>query len=397
MNNYKIPNFLADTWWFALTERVSDEQFSELVMLRQKQGFTAAQIVVGIPPEVGVLNSNAQSPCGPAWTLTLDINEDYLKFAQKRIKIMNEHNLTAVIYGAWGHQIEWTGREFMLKWWKQIIENFDRYDVIYCLTGELDIWLNPTLTNILLPNKTSANVSFDDYSYDDASYRARCEQWEYVLENIYKFSEKNIILHPLPGLGSIEYLKNKGLTAANTFQTGHELINKKHLWESIINSRKTYPDIPAINLEYYYEGIFGSFYRDFQIEAFWCSALSGCHAFCYGAHGIWNASDGTFLSQWGTQTFSEALALETPYILGKTYRMLDEEKLFDLKNQEIVTADNRIIRMSAVSSEGKQVIYCPDSAVEKNISHGKYFDTYKGTFVSSPPKNNRPVVIILTE
>ena len=53
----KLPHFFADTWWFAMT-RLNDKQFLKLVKLRQEQGFTAAQIVVGIPPEVGIENEN---------------------------------------------------------------------------------------------------------------------------------------------------------------------------------------------------------------------------------------------------------------------------------------------------------------------------------------------------
>ncbi len=44
MNRYKIPHFLADTWWFALTSRTSDEQFLALVQLRQKQGLYKADV-----------------------------------------------------------------------------------------------------------------------------------------------------------------------------------------------------------------------------------------------------------------------------------------------------------------------------------------------------------------
>lgn len=394
MNRYKIPHFLADTWWFALTSRTSDEQFLALVQLRQKQGFTAAQLVVGIPPETGVYNPNAQSPYGPAWDLDHNINEAYLQFARKRIQIMNDHNLTAILYGAWGHQIEWTGEAFMHTWWKRIIKEFDKYDVIYCLTGELDIWLNPTLTNILLPDKTSSDVTFSDYSFSDAAYTARCRKWESVLADISGLSEKPVILHPLPGHGSIEFLQNKSLAAANTFQTGHELINKKHLWESILASKKSYPGLPVINLEYYYEGIFGNYYKDFQLSALWCSVVSGCHALCYGAHGIWNMSDGAFLGQWGSQTFSEALCLDTPYILGKTYRMLVSENLLDLENQGIDQTDGTAISLWGVSPEGKKVIYYSDAARFKDIPAGKYFHVLSGTFSDTIPASGQLAVII---
>ena len=57
----EIPAFLADTWWFALTGRLDDAAFPRLVERRAGQGFTAAQLVVGIPPEVGPAHPAAQS------------------------------------------------------------------------------------------------------------------------------------------------------------------------------------------------------------------------------------------------------------------------------------------------------------------------------------------------
>jgi hypothetical protein len=60
----ELPAFLADTWWFGLTGRLGDEAFRRLVALRASQGFTAAQLVVGIPPEVGPAHPAAGSPVG---------------------------------------------------------------------------------------------------------------------------------------------------------------------------------------------------------------------------------------------------------------------------------------------------------------------------------------------
>ena len=96
----RLPHFLADTWWFALTKRLNDEDFLKLVKTREKQGFTAAQIVVGIPPEVGIKNENASSIFGGAWNEKGEINKKYLELAKKRIKIMNDHNIKAIVYGA---------------------------------------------------------------------------------------------------------------------------------------------------------------------------------------------------------------------------------------------------------------------------------------------------------
>jgi len=51
--NSNIAGFLADTWWFGLSRRLSEKDFKDLAILRATQGFSAIQLVVGVPPEVG--------------------------------------------------------------------------------------------------------------------------------------------------------------------------------------------------------------------------------------------------------------------------------------------------------------------------------------------------------
>ena len=114
----KLPNFLCDTWWFALTQRLSDSQFEKIARLRVKQGFTAVQLVVGIPPEVGPENPNAASSVGPAWKLNGELNIKYLEYAKHRIELLNSLGLTVIVYGAWGHQIEWIRVDKMKAWWR---------------------------------------------------------------------------------------------------------------------------------------------------------------------------------------------------------------------------------------------------------------------------------------
>jgi hypothetical protein len=96
-----LHGFLADTWWYAMTARLTDEDFRRLISLRVLQGFTAAQLVVGIPPETTPDNPNAASPVGPAWTWSGEFNDAYLNYARDRILSMNRSGLSAIVYGAW--------------------------------------------------------------------------------------------------------------------------------------------------------------------------------------------------------------------------------------------------------------------------------------------------------
>ena len=402
----KLPHFLADTWWFALTKRLSDEDFLKLVKTRQKQGFTAAQIVVGIPPEVGVENENAKSIFGSAWNKKGEINKKYLEFAKKRIRIMNEHNLKAIVYGAWGHQIEWIGTAKMIDWWKALIEELDEYDIIYCLTGEIDIWCDPIISKILLPDKSTQNIISKVqktnnmikkvynkfFSNENLWKKRRLKKWNEVLQYISKYTSKPILIHTMPTSSGLDVVENPELIAANTFQTGHTRESKNNIWQNIYNSRIKYPNKPTINLEPYYEGINDDFLGKWQLDAFWLSASSGAYSICYGAHGIWNVGDGEFLSQWGKQTFKSALSLKTPEILGKTYKILLEHGIFDWKEVSLNKINENIVSITRKSKKGEKITYIPDISKCEEIPKGQYFQVEIAKFVTKLPKSGAIVV-----
>ena len=54
--------WLADTWWHALSPRITDEELRALAIQRVAQGFTAVQLVVGPLPEVREGRAARRSP-----------------------------------------------------------------------------------------------------------------------------------------------------------------------------------------------------------------------------------------------------------------------------------------------------------------------------------------------
>ncbi len=402
--NMEIPHFLADTWWFAMT-RLDDEKFLKLVKTRQQQGFTAAQIVVGIPPEVGLNNPNAKSIYGSAYDINGKINYEYLKFVKKRIKIMNSYGLTAVIYGAWGHQIEWIGYKNMCNWWKALIETIDNLDVIYCLTGEIDIWCDPILSKALLPNKTTTDFSIENNNTkkflrkvfsiifnQDKLIKKRLNKWSKVLKVVNKLTNKPIIIHTLPTNSGFNVVEDINLVSANTFQTGHSKESEKYIWKNIYESINKFPEKPVINLEPWYEGIFNDFYQEDQLKAFWLSATSGAYAICYGALGIWNVGDGEFLSQWGKQTFEQALKLNTPCILGKSYNILLKNEIFNWNNIIVNSINEDLISITRESKEGKKITYIPEIVKCKTIPKGQILNIETVEFVPKLPERGAVVI-----
>lgn len=407
-----IPHFLADTWWFGLTGRLTDQQFKELATLRASQGFNAVNIVMGIPPEVGPKNANASSPVGPAWNMKGEFNPNYLNFARKRIKTLNETGLMAIVYGAWGHQIEWLGEHKMVSWWQEIINKTNDLDVLYSLTGESDIWINEEKK--LLPDKTTDDMQTTQimpYIHPrllyigkrllnkikapvlNANRPGRQKKWSTVLEKVDALTNKPIIMHVVPGMTSEQAVNNPNLLDAITVQTGHDPNTKNLLWQIPKESLEKNPSKPFINLEPWYEGILGKFETDDQLYAYWVSMMSGSWAYTYGAHGIWNAGDGKFLSHWGKQTLSEAMNLKAPELIGKSHAMFIKEKMMQYSDIAWNTDGTNLRSIVRKNKYGKQIAYIPDIAQIDNCPKGQIYLPVEGHFSAELPKKGQVLII----
>ena len=404
----EIPSFLADTWWFALTSRLDDDAFLRLVARRAEQGFTAAQIVVGIPPEVGPAHPSARSPVGPAWDRDGTPNEMYLRMAYERIGIMNRHGLTAIVFGGWGHQIDWIGRSGMTEWWRRIINVCDGLDVVYCLTGESNLWSSPIDARALLPARSTDDLlgsggaialvrrcaSAIVRRLAPAAFQARRRaRWSAVLEDIVSRTERPIIVHTTGSIDGFQAVEDPTPLGANTFQTGHSRNSEPDLWGRILASRAEHPDRPVVNLEPWYEGIHGQFWLDDQVRALWLSVGAGARAVCYGAQGIWNVGDGAFLAHWGAQGFDEALDLSSPAILGATYRMVDELGVLTWPEVNATIEGERLVKLRRADGAGRFIEYYPDAADVRAGAAGRVFDPLTGRFVAPLPPTGQIVLV----
>lgn len=411
-----IDGFLADTCWYGLTNRLNEKEFLSLVALRAQQGFQAIQLAVCIPSEIGPLHPNARSEASFPWLfegpvekrgpLKVKINHDYLDLARERIRMVNDHGLGAIVYGAWGNQIEWIGSESMKEWWEELISKLNDLNVIYCLTGESNILIGAERK--LFPDK-----SFEDfesvkgrkripdpiwylfsrylrpYAFDKLVRRnklnTRIEQWSEVLESVAKQTDKPLLLHPAAGYHSHNSVKNPQHLSAVTAYTGHFQAARASLWREPERLRKAYPGVPYINLESWYEGIKNTFGTADQIFSFWVSMLSGAVAHCYGAQGIWNVgrADDNFLNYWGSQTYDDAIRLKTPELMVKSYKELvsflsgEKGERFSLK-----TKRNELAEIGMETASGKQIFYYPNTALMNEIQSGDaYWDPLLGEYI----------------
>lgn len=407
-----LDDLLVDTWWYALSIRMSKNDFENLAHIRIKQGFSAIQLVVGVPPEIGPENENANSIFGAPWDLNGNLNDMYLDLAFDRIKFLNDVGLTVIIYGAWGQQIKWLGEKKMIEWWGKIVDKMDNLKVVYCLTGEVDLLIGEEL--LLLPDKTSFDLNRNKILYRfpkkilvlflkivykiglrkikismfyKKKYLMRRKEWSSVLGFLAKKTTKPLIVHTTieTGYNSVD---NPELLSANTVQTGHSQESKDRLWKWPIEILQT--STRYINLEPWYEGICDNFKENDQLFAYWVSMLSGATSYCYGAHGIWNVGDGVFLSHWGKQSFGEAINLDTPRLIGLSHKQFLKKKNQLFKT--ICTVNNgKLISIARIGCNDK-IIFFPDISIAQIIPSGAIWLPLKGEFVEILPKNGQVVV-----
>ena len=401
-----LKGFLADTWWYAMTSRLSDEDFKRLTELRATQGYSAAQVVVGIPPETTPDNPNAASPAGPAWTWSGEFNDQYLQFARDRILKMNESGLAAIIYGAWGQQIRWLGIEPMIAWWQKVIDFTSDLEVIYCLTGESNHHLGVGDQNIFRLKWSNAYRMGEQLrtrpGFRRIAHRLfqrskiqenRRQAWSQVLEQLTKLTEIPFVIHPSPGETGFDCVENPHLLAANTGQTGHSEASRGQLYQLPLQHYATHDIIDRgfINLEPWYEGILNGFYGPDQLYAYWVSILAGADSYCYGAHGIWNIGDGGFLNHWGSQTFEQAIALDTPRLIGLSHQLiklhLGQPGKVNLveDNEELISITRKLT--SVVFT------YIPDIKRISWLPAGRIWLPMEGRFADDPPRNGQVVII----
>ena len=411
MGNSGIAGFLADTWWFGLSKRLSEKDSKDLAALRAEQGFSAIQLVVGVPPEVGPENENARSAVGFPWTLDGHFNHEYLKLARDRIQYLNNLGFIVIVYGAWGHQIEWLGKERMTKWWLKIIETLDALNVIHCLCGESNLWVGEA--SKLLPDKSTDDLVTSHVvlpllhpriktllikavgrfkkQLHRHQFEKRRNTWSFVLEKVSQRTNKPIIVHPTSDEAGYEVVSNPELLSANTTQTGHDAQARNRLWQlplALLKDDHTHRGY--INLEPWYEGIRDQFRAEDQMFSYWATMLAGATSYCYGAHGIWNVGDGKFLAHWGKQTFAQALTLDTPRLLGLSHKQYllrsapRGETFYQTAGKELITIGRKA---------GEKVIqFFPDVARVSHVPTGKIWLPLKGIFTEVLPSEGQVVI-----
>ncbi|MEM1416564.1 MAG: DUF4038 domain-containing protein [Myxococcota bacterium] len=373
---------LLDTWWYGLTSRVPDAAFDALAEQRHREGFTGVQLVVGLPPEVGPESVHARSPEGLPWSGKAVPNARYLRHARQRIERLRRLGLDVVVYGGWGHHIDLVGVAGMRRWWRAVIEALDDLEPVWCLTGELHLWLlrpqrlgRTGTTGSLggamdrlrdraaeLPLRVAGRLLPGDPW--QARARARSDAWTAVLEELARSTKRPLLVHPTADRRGRASVGRPDLLAAETVHTSHARQAAPRIWREAqagsAGGRAFY------NLEPWYEGILDDFRTADQLHAYWASMSCGASGHAYGAHGIWNAGDGRFLAHWGTQSWDEARALPTGALLGESHRLVQALGAAAWPVARVEARGDELVSATRAAPDGRRLTFVP--AVEAAAS-----------------------------
>ena len=260
--------WLADTWWMALVERVSLNDFEMLVKDRAEKGFTVVQFCAGLFPafrDNHIWDKRAANEGGFPWEKGFaSINPEYFDWADKRINILIDNGIVPCIFGAWGEFLDRMGVEKMKDHWRYIVARWGAYPVIWSICGEA----------LLFYEKA-----------DSKTISKRKKGWTDVCRFIKAFDpyKRLITVHPTDPHDSRSMLDEDDIVDIDMLQTGHLFTAINTTVETVKACINKQPPMPVINGEVCYEGILGTCWQDIQRFCFWSAVLSGAAGHTYGS------------------------------------------------------------------------------------------------------------------
>ena len=314
IQNNKPFFWLSDTWWMALSSRLTyPKKFEELTAYRKAQGFNIIMLVAGLFPDMGSFDERSTNEAGFAWEKNYaQINPHYFNEADKRITHLIDAGLTPCILGAWGYYLQELGIKKMKQHWRYIIARWGIYPVVWGVAGEA------TMPYYLSTHRQK-----------DAKYLKK--GWTEIAHYIKELDPFHRLLTIHPTEVGKEQLMDNNILDINLLQASH------HGYGSISNSTKLLnqekdkkPIMPMIMSELNYEGILRDTHDAVQRLGFWSAILSGSKGYGYGANGIWqiNTEDNPFGATphggtWGNTPWEEALKLNGAKHICASHKILE--------------------------------------------------------------------------
>ena len=364
---------LSDTDWMAF-QKLSTEEWRELVVRRKQQGFNALQISVMPIAHDNSVSEDAMHPFAlrDGSYLFSERNEAYFDRAEEMLSVMKEYDMIPFLHLFWVNYIPdtWAAKvspgtvipfEKVRPLAVYMVERFAKYDPIYSVSGDTGF-------------ETEQVV-------------------RYYLEILDVLHEKDpqglTTLHLKPQADPPEVLCRHPQYHFYAYQSGHGIDETGNL--DVHGCQSAMPACseqflrkaqrkPIINTEPCYEGHgFGFHYGRFGAydvrRVTWISLLSGSKAgISYGAHGVWqmhHRGESFNNMAYSGMPYDWRAALQFPgaWDVGYAKWLFEQYDMFSLKPSDALEARSSLVRMA--ESDDMAVIYTPyhdEFAVLRDLS-----------------------------
>ena len=263
--------WFGDTWWMGLCRRLKwPEGFQQLTADRVRKGFTLAQIVAGLYPDMPGFDPRGENEAGFPWEADYArLNPAYFDQADLRISWVVRNGIVPVLVGSWGYYLPILGVRKIKQHWRNMIARWGAYPVMWCLAGEAAMpWYN----------------SEDKPGDTEKQIHGWIEVGRYV-KALDPF-HRPLTLHSAQEI--CDLVQDEGLLDVNLIQPAHG--GPETLVASVTQIQREYkhePLMPALIDEVSYEGILHYSGAEVQRFVFWTAILSGAAGHTYGANGLW--------------------------------------------------------------------------------------------------------------
>ena len=320
--------WLSDTWWMALSKRLSyPKDFKRLTDKRKEQGFNVIMLVAGLFPDMGSFDERASNEAGLPWIANEQgryhtINPAYFDEADKRIAHLVAEDLIPCILGSWGYYLLQMGEEKMQQHWRYIIARWGAYPVVWCIAGEA------TMPYYLSKQRHKEMHLLHEGWSKMATYIKSLDPFDRLLT-----------IHPTE-IGR-EQIKQKDILDINLLQAAHNGYDSVSTGVQLLKKEYHTTHIPTIMSEVNYEGILRDTHADVQRLTFWASVLSGSKGYGYGANGVWQFNTPTQPfgttpngATWGDTPWQESFLYTGAKHIGYAKKLLERYTWWLLEPQQ---------------------------------------------------------------
>lgn len=310
--------WLGDTWWMALCRRLDwPAGFRALTADRVAKGFTVAQIVAGLYPDMPPFDERGANEAGYPWEAGFRrVNPSYFDMADLRLAHLVRAGIVPCIVGSWGFYMDLAGADVLRKHWRYLIARYGAYPVVWCAAGEA------------LMHYYLGREEIEDEEVRLGRLRVR---WSELIRHIRAtdpFSNP-VTIHPTRY--GHDQVDDPALLDVDMLQTGHSgYPTLSRTMDVLSESLAREPAMPVLVAEANYEGIIESSREEMQRFLFWSCMLSGAAGHTYGANGLWqvNGRDQPYGpsphgTSWGDLPWEEAYQLPGSAQLGIGKRLLE--------------------------------------------------------------------------